>query len=98
MLVEQKMGGPEFRIGGVEIYGLAVLAPLSGVTDAVFRRIAKRFGAGIVVSEMVASDELVSGSSEARLRAEGGGIDPHVVQLAGCEPKWMGEAVRVAEA
>jgi nifR3 family TIM-barrel protein len=98
MLVEQKMGGPEFRIGGVEIYGRAVLAPLSGVTDAVFRRIAKRFGAGIVVSEMVASDELVSGSSEARLRAEGGGIDPHVVQLAGCEPKWMGEAVRVAEA
>jgi tRNA-dihydrouridine synthase B len=47
---------------------------------------------------MVASDELVRGSAEARLRAEGEGIDPHVVQLAGCDPRWMGEAVRAAEA
>src|SRR3712207_8526336 len=40
------------------------------------------------------SDELVRGSAEARLRAEGDGIDPHVVQLAGCDPRCMGEAVR----
>lgn len=78
--------------------GRAVLAPLSGVTDVVFRRIARRFGAGLVVSEMVASDELVRGSQEAVLRAEGAGVTPHVVQLAGCEPSWMGEAARVAEA
>jgi nifR3 family TIM-barrel protein len=76
----------------------AVLAPLSGVTDVVFRRIVSRFGAGLVVSEMVASDELVRGSEEAVLRAEGEGISPHVVQLAGCDPAWMGEAARVAEA
>jgi tRNA-dihydrouridine synthase B len=63
----------------------------------VFRRIARRWGAGLVVSEMVASDELVRGSAEARLRAEGEGIEPHVVQLAGCDPRWMGEAVRVAQ-
>jgi nifR3 family TIM-barrel protein len=75
----------------------AVLAPLSGVTDVVMRRIARRFGAGLVVSEMVASDELVRGSVEAQLRAEGAGIEPHVVQLAGCEPHWMAEAVRIAE-
>jgi nifR3 family TIM-barrel protein len=68
------------------------------VTDVVLRRIARRFGAGLVVSEMVASDELVRGASEAQLRAEGHGIDPHVVQLAGCDPSWMAEAVRVAEA
>jgi tRNA-dihydrouridine synthase B len=67
------------------------------VTDVAFRRIAKRLGAGLVVSEMVASDELVQGSEEAQLRAEGNGIEPHVVQLAGCEPHWMAEAARVAE-
>jgi nifR3 family TIM-barrel protein len=52
----------------------------------------------MVVSEMVASDELVRGSAEARLRAEGSGIEPHVVQLAGCDPRWMAEAVAAAEA
>jgi nifR3 family TIM-barrel protein len=93
---DQKRGG--FAIGAVAVTGPAVLAPLSGVTDVVFRRIARRFGAGMVVSEMVASDELVRGSAEAHLRAEGAGISPHVVQLAGCEPRWLGEAARLAEA
>jgi tRNA-dihydrouridine synthase B len=87
----------------VEIAGLlpgsrAFLAPMSGVTDLVMRRIAARFGAGLVVSEMVASDELVRGSEEARLRAEGAGVFPHVVQLAGCESRWLGEAAQLAEA
>jgi len=95
MELEQKLG--DFRIGSIAIGVPAVLAPLSGVTDVVFRRIAKRLGAGLVVSEMVASDELVRGSEEAQLRAEGAGIDPHVVQLAGCEPHWMAEGARVAE-
>ena len=62
------------------------------------RRIARRFGASLVVSEMVASDDFVQGSEESRLRAEGSGIDNHVVQIAGCEPHWMGEAARLAEA
>ncbi|MGO4571684.1 tRNA dihydrouridine synthase DusB [Microvirga sp. 2TAF3] len=97
MKSDQKIGESGFRIGLVAVDVPAVLAPLSGVTDVVFRRIAKRMGAGLVVSEMVASDELVQGSSEAQLRAEGSGIEPHVVQLAGCEPRWMAEAVRVAE-
>jgi nifR3 family TIM-barrel protein len=78
--------------------GRAILAPLSGVTDVAFRRIAQRFGAALVVSEMVASDEYVRGAAEARLRAEGEGVVPHVVQLAGCDPRWMGEAARLAEA
>jgi nifR3 family TIM-barrel protein len=93
---DHKTGG--FAIGPVVVDGGAVLAPLSGVTDLAFRRIARRFGAGVVVSEMVASDELVRGTAEAHLRAEGAGIDPHVVQLAGCEPRWLGEAARLAEA
>ncbi|QFU16454.1 tRNA dihydrouridine synthase DusB [Microvirga thermotolerans] len=98
MSTDQKIGGDPLRIGPVPVEVPAVLAPLSGVTDAAFRRIARRMGAGMVVSEMVASDELVQGSAEARLRAEGAGIAPHVVQLAGCEPRWMAEAARVAEA
>jgi tRNA-dihydrouridine synthase B len=76
----------------------AVLAPMSGVTDAGFRRAAQRFGASMVVSEMVASDDLAQGKSEAMLRMEGSGITTHVVQLAGCEAYWMSEGAKVAEA
>jgi len=97
MSFEQKIGVGGFDVGSVQVGSAAILAPLSGVTDVAFRRIAKRLGAGLVVSEMVASDELVRGSEEAQLRAEGAGIEPHVVQLAGCEPRWMAEAARVAE-
>jgi tRNA-dihydrouridine synthase B len=98
MIIEQNLGGGPFRIAGVSVRNRAVLAPLSGVTDVAFRRIAQRFGAGLVVSEMVASDEYVRGAAEARLRAEGEGVNPHVVQIAGCDPHWMGEAARLAEA
>lgn len=97
MSFDQKLGEGGFSIGSVRVECAAILAPLSGVTDVAFRRIAKCLGAGLVVSEMVASDELVQGSEEAQLRAEGAGIEPHVVQLAGCEPRWMAEAARVAE-
>ncbi|MGO4525423.1 tRNA dihydrouridine synthase DusB [Microvirga sp. 2MCAF35] len=97
MSFEQKIGAGSFDIGPIGVEAAAILAPLSGVTDVAFRRIAKRLGAGLVVSEMVASDELVQGSEEAQVRAEGGGIEPHVVQLAGCEPHWMAEAARIAE-
>jgi tRNA-dihydrouridine synthase B len=76
----------------------AVLAPMSGVTDVGFRRIAHRFGASLVVSEMVASRELAHGTAEAILRAEGTGLTPHMVQLAGCEAYWLAEGARVAEA
>ncbi|WP_271167705.1 tRNA dihydrouridine synthase DusB [Hansschlegelia plantiphila] len=73
-----------------------MLAPMSGVTDLAFRRIAARLGAGLVVSEMVASAELARADDEARLRAEGDGLDLHIVQLAGRDPAWMAEAARVA--
>ncbi|MEN3930841.1 tRNA dihydrouridine synthase DusB [Microvirga sp. W0021] len=87
-----------WSIGNVAIQGRTILAPLSGVTDLTFRQIAKRFGAALVVSEMVASDGLVHGSEEARLRSDGAGITPHVIQLAGRTPYWMAEGARVAEA
>lgn len=85
-------------VGNIDLAGRAVLAPMSGVTDHGMRRIARRFGATLVVSEMVASDAFVNGHEETRLRAEGAGIDPHIVQLAGCDPFWMSEAARLAEA
>ena len=75
-----------------------LLAPLSGVTDLHFRRAVRKLGASAVVSEMVAAAEFAKGDEESRLRAEGGGIDPHVVQLAGCLPGAMAEAARLAEA
>ena len=83
-------------IGAVALDNPVLLAPMSGVTDAAMRRIARRCGAGLVVSEMVASDRLVLGDEEARLRAESPGIGPHVIQIAGREPHWMGEAARKA--
>ena len=76
-------------IGSVPVASPVALAPLSGVTDAPFRRMVARFGVGWTVSEMVPGDGLAAGDEEARLRAEGAGLSPHVVQIAGCEPRWM---------
>src|ERR1700743_1227431 len=70
---------------------------MSGVTDAPFRRLAASLGAGLVVSEMTASDDLAQGRPISRLRCEAAGIGPHVVQLEGCESRWMEEGARVAE-
>jgi tRNA-dihydrouridine synthase B len=85
-------------IGDIRIANRVLLAPMSGVTDAPFRRLTAALGAGLVVSEMTASDDLVNGRPMSRLRCEATGIGPHVVQLAGCEARWMAEGARVAEA
>nr|WP_246297906.1 tRNA dihydrouridine synthase DusB [Tardiphaga robiniae] len=71
---------------------------MSGITDAPFRRLTAELGAGLVVSEMTASNDLVNGRPMSVLRCEATGIGPHVVQLAGCETHWMAEGARVAEA
>src|SRR5262245_3987353 len=75
-----------------------MLAPMSGVTDAPFRRQATALGAGLVISEMTASEALVDGDPEAVLRAQGRDVGINVVQLAGCEARWMAEGARIAEA
>jgi len=85
-------------IGPHEISARAFLAPMAGITDLPFRRMANRYGAGLVVSEMIACEWLANGSAEAQLRAEGSGVGLHVVQLAGCEPRWLAEGARIAEA
>jgi tRNA-dihydrouridine synthase B len=85
-------------VGGVNLPNRVLLAPMSGITDAPFRRLAAQLGAGLVISEMTASDALASGEAEAQLRAAGAGLELHAVQLAGCEPHWMGEGARIAAA
>jgi tRNA-dihydrouridine synthase B len=86
------------KIGDITVANRVLLAPMSGVTDAPFRRLAASLGAGLVVSEMTASDDLVHGRPMSKLRCEAAGIGAHVVQLAGCETHWMAEGARVAEA
>jgi tRNA-dihydrouridine synthase B len=76
-----------------------LLAPLAGITDLPFRRLVAGFGAGLVVSEMVASQEVVQARPLARARAElGFGDQATSVQLAGREAYWMAEAARYVEA
>lgn len=89
---------PPPAIADVELPNRVILAPMSGVTDAPFRRLAAKLGAGLVVSEMTASEALAVGGRDACLRANGEQIGIHVVQLAGCEPRWMAEGARIAEA
>jgi nifR3 family TIM-barrel protein len=90
-------GTPAFCIGDVAVQNRVILAPMTGITDAPFRRLVSELGAGLVVSEMTASELLVEGDRNAVLRAEGQGTGIHVVQLAGCEPHWMAEGARIAE-
>jgi tRNA-dihydrouridine synthase B len=96
--------GPEssglkpLKIGDIRVANRVLLAPMSGVTDVPFRRLTATLGAGLAVSEMTASNDLVNGRPMSRLRCEATGVGPHVVQLAGCETRWMAEGARIAEA
>lgn len=85
-------------IGSISVPNRVILAPMSGITDAPFRRLAEKLGCGLVISEMTACAALAKGKREARSRSEGRGVAVHVVQLAGCEPIWMAEGARIAEA
>ena len=84
-------------LGGVVIERPVILAPMSGVTDLPYRRLARRLGAGLVVSEMIASWAMVR-ENQATLRMAQTADDegPNAVQLAGCEPDAMAEAARIA--
>jgi tRNA-dihydrouridine synthase B len=82
---------------GVRIDTPVILAPMSGVTDLPFRRLAKQLGAGMVVSEMIASWAMIRENRKTLAMAEtdgAGGIS--ALQLAGCEPAAMAEAARLA--
>jgi nifR3 family TIM-barrel protein len=99
VLLDEKLGScKDLSIGGQRLKGRALLAPMAGVTDRGMRRAAERFGAALTITEMVASDDYAAGATESRLRAQATGDGPHVMQLAGCDRHWMGEAARRAEA
>ena len=84
-------------LGGVRLEVPVIMAPMSGVTDLPFRRLARRLGAGLVVSEMIASWAMIRENAATLRMAEvtdDGG--PNAVQLAGCEPEAMAQAARIA--
>jgi tRNA-dihydrouridine synthase B len=85
---------PIIAIGPIRLEGRALLAPMSGVSDLAMRRIARRFGAALVFSEMVAAETYLKGDAEASMRAEGDGLAPHAVQLVGREALALAETAR----
>ncbi|MGQ0444402.1 MAG: tRNA dihydrouridine synthase DusB [Beijerinckiaceae bacterium] len=80
---------------GVE--GRAFLAPMAGVTDLGMRQLARRFGASLTVSEMVAADFYARGERASRMKSEVAGAGINVVQIAGRDPYIMAEAARMAQ-
>lgn len=83
------------KIGDLSIKNNLFLAPMAGVTDRPFRMLCKKLGAGVAVSEMVTSNSLLYGSEKTIQRANHEGeVDPISVQIAGADPKMMGDAAR----
>ena len=83
------------QIGPYKLKNNLVVAPMAGVTDRPFRQLCKQLGAGMAVSEMVASNSLLWGSEKTRRRADHTGeVEPKSVQIAGADPKMMAEAAR----
>ncbi|MBY0510417.1 MAG: tRNA dihydrouridine synthase DusB [Rhodospirillaceae bacterium] len=92
------MTAAALRIGSLEIAGNVFLAPMSGVTDRPFRRLAKRFGCALVYSEMIASQQMIRAHRETlRMSTHCADEGMLAVQLAGCEPEVMAEAARMNE-
>jgi tRNA-dihydrouridine synthase B len=95
----QKLGNCcPVEVGPIRLDGGAMLAPMSGVSDLAMRRIARRFGAALAFSEMVAVETFLEGEAEAAMRAEGEGVSPHAVQLVGCDVGALAETARRVEA
>ncbi len=86
------------QIGPVRLSDPVILAPMSGVTDLPFRRLVKRFGAGLVVSEMIASQAMIRANPRTFTMASNCAEEaPMAVQLAGCDPALMAEAAKLNE-
>ena len=85
------------KIGTLTCRNRAFLAPMSGISDVPFRKLAWKFGAGLVFSEMVASEALVTGQTEMEMKALSAGLPIHAVQIAGRQAKWMALAAKICE-
>ena len=89
----------DHRLAALGLHGPVALAPMAGITDRPFRDLARRHGADLVVSEMVASREMVQAKPSVRARADlGAAVEGTAVQIAGRDPFWMAEAARILEA
>lgn len=95
---DEFLGSEGLLVGPLRLKGRAFLAPMAGLTDLGMRRLAQRFGAALTVTEMLDSEFYAGGNRESALRAEGAGLDLHVVQIAGCRPEPLAEAARLGEA
>src|SRR5579885_690572 len=83
-------------LGAVTLTDPVILAPLSGITDLPFRRLVKREGVGLVVSEMIASEAMIRETRRSMTMAKSVPEEqPMAVQLAGCEPRVMAEAAKL---
>src|SRR6476660_607166 len=83
------------RVGPYQLKNRLMVAPMAGVTDRPFRQLCKQMGAGMAVSEMVASNSLLWGSEKTKRRANHDGeVDPISVQIAGADPKMLADAAR----
>lgn len=89
--------GEGIQVGRLRLANAALLAPMSGVTDLPFRRLAHQLGAGLVISEMIASEEMARKRREGLRRALGRELAPFAIQLVGREAHWMAEGARIAE-
>jgi tRNA-dihydrouridine synthase B len=83
-------------IGPLVLHDPVILAPMSGVTDLPFRRLVKKLGAGLVVSEMIASEAMIRETRQSLSMSKSCADEqPMAVQLAGCEPRVMAEAAKL---
>ncbi|MFH0934246.1 MAG: tRNA dihydrouridine synthase DusB [Pseudomonadota bacterium] len=83
------------QIGKYKLKNKLIVAPMAGVTDRPFRMLCKRMGAGMAVSEMVASNSLLYGSEKTKRRANHAGeVDPISVQIVGADPKMLAQAAK----
>ena len=91
------MRGP-MKIGSIELEAPVILAPMSGVTDLPFRRLVKSFGAGLVISEMLASEAVIHDNRRTlRMAMWVPEEQPFAIQLAGCEPDIVARAAKLNE-
>jgi tRNA-dihydrouridine synthase B len=85
-------------IGPISIEAPVILAPMTGVTDRPFRKIVKRYGAGLTVTEMIASQAIIRETRQSLQKAAWDPVeDPVSMQLAGCAPQEMAEAAKLNE-
>lgn len=85
-----------WQLGGYELSGRAVLAPMAGVTDRPFRVLCRRFGAALTPAEMLSADQRLWSSAKSRRRMDHEGEpEPRVVQLVGSDPQELAQAARI---